>query len=54
MYGMGIGHEIWQVEGIKCVWVWDMDNIKVDILGIGKRSLELAEERKFGGLVKMF
>jgi len=31
MEGMGIGHEIWQVEGNERAKVWAMDNIKVDI-----------------------
>jgi hypothetical protein len=37
---MGIGHELWHVEGKKRGWVWFMDNIKVDIKGIGLRSLD--------------
>jgi hypothetical protein len=32
---MGNGHEIWHVEGLKLDRVWDMDNIKVDLKGIG-------------------
>jgi hypothetical protein len=28
---MGIGHEIWQVEGNMRAKVWAMDNIKLDI-----------------------
>jgi hypothetical protein len=31
MKGVGIGHEIWQVEGSERANVWGMDNIKVDI-----------------------
>jgi hypothetical protein len=43
---MGIGHDIWHVGGIKRPWVWDMDNIKVGLEEIEKRSLNLAEDRK--------
>jgi hypothetical protein len=39
---------------MKRAWVWDMDNINVDLQGKGWRSLELAQGRKFGGLFKMF
>jgi hypothetical protein len=44
MFGMGIGHEFWYVEGIKRAWVWDMDSIKVDLLEVGKGSLDFAQD----------
>jgi hypothetical protein len=28
---MGIEYEVWYVEVIKRVWVWDIDNIKMDV-----------------------
>jgi hypothetical protein len=31
---MGIGYEIWYVEVIKRVWVWDIDDIKMDIQSV--------------------
>jgi len=40
---MGIGHEIWQVEGIKRAWVWVTDNIKMDLQKIGKRSCDFTQ-----------
>ena len=33
---MGIGHGIWQVEGIKSASVWAMDNIKLNLQEIGQ------------------
>jgi len=42
---MGIGHKIWQVEGMKRAWVWAMDNIKVDLRETGWRSVYLAQDR---------
>ena len=42
------------MEGIKRARVWGMDNIKVDLQEIGRRSLDLAEDRKGGGLFKIF
>jgi hypothetical protein len=41
---MGIGHEIFQVEVIERPWVWVMDNIKVDLQEIGKRSFDFAQD----------
>jgi hypothetical protein len=41
---MGIGGEIWQAEGIKRAWIWEMDNIKVDLEEMGKRSLNFAQD----------
>jgi len=40
---MGIGHEIWLVDGMKCARVWAMDNIKVDLKGIELRSLDFVQ-----------
>jgi hypothetical protein len=39
---MGIGHEIWQLEGIKRPCFWVMDNIIVDLQNVGKRSPDFA------------
>ena len=41
---MGIGYEIWYVEGMKFARVWGMDNIKVDLQGIGLRSLDFVQK----------
>jgi len=49
MKGMGIGYEIWQAEGIKRAWVWNMDNIKVDIKRYdGEASIWLTTVRGSG------
>jgi hypothetical protein len=32
---LGIGNEIWKLEGINRGWVWAIDIIKVDLEGIG-------------------
>jgi len=40
---MGFRHEIWHVEGMKFTRVWAMDNIKVDLKGIGLRSLAFVQ-----------
>jgi len=42
---MGIGYESWQVEGIKRACVWAMDNIKVDLQKIWKRSHDFTQDR---------
>lgn len=41
---MEIGHEISQVEGLKSSWVWELDNIKVDLQEIGKGSVDFAND----------
>jgi hypothetical protein len=40
---MGIGLEIWHVEGMKRVRFSAMDSIKVDFQGIGMRSLDYVQ-----------
>jgi len=40
---MGIGHEVWHVEGMKLARAWNMNNIKVDLQGIGLRSLDFVQ-----------
>jgi hypothetical protein len=40
MKEMGIGYENWHVECINHAWVWEMDNIPLDLQGIGKRRLD--------------
>jgi hypothetical protein len=40
---MGMGHEIWQVEGMKLAWVWAMFNIKLDLQEIALRSLDFVQ-----------
>jgi len=42
---VGIGNEIWQMEGKKRACGWAMDNIKLDLHGIGKRILDLDQYR---------
>jgi len=34
-----VGHEFWHVKRMKLERVWAMDNTKVDLKGIGLRSL---------------
>ena len=33
------------MEGIKHIWVWDMDNIKVDLQETGWQSFDLVNDR---------
>jgi hypothetical protein len=40
---MGIGHENWEVEGMKLARVWVMDNIKLDLQGIAMCSLDCVQ-----------
>ena len=50
---MGIGHEVWHVEGMKFARVLDMDNIKMDLQGIGLRILEFVQNMdRWGGALK--
>jgi len=51
---MGKRHKIWQAGVMKWAWVWGVNNIKMDLQRIERRSLDLAKERKVGGLFKMF
>jgi hypothetical protein len=43
---MGIGHEIWQVEGTQRAKVWAVDNIKVDLHVLGWQSQDFAQDRE--------
>jgi hypothetical protein len=45
---MGIGHEIWQVEGMKRARVWAMGNIKVKFQGIGFRIPNFVQNMYMG------
>jgi hypothetical protein len=51
---MGIGYEIWHVEGIKEALVWDRDNMKMILQKIGQQSRNVSQGRKGGGFIKMF
>jgi hypothetical protein len=51
---MGIGYEIWHVEGIKEVLVCNTNNIKMNLQKIGQRSPNVAQGRKGGKLIKKF
>jgi hypothetical protein len=46
---MGIGYEIWHLEGRNGVLVWNRDNIKMNLQIIGRRSPNVAQGRKGGG-----
>jgi hypothetical protein len=46
---LGIGNEIWKVEGKTRGWVWVIDIIKVDIGRIGWRNLDLFRTATGGG-----
>jgi hypothetical protein len=42
---MEIGYEIWHVEGLKRARVLGMNNIKVELQEIGRRKLDLFQDR---------
>jgi hypothetical protein len=51
---MGIGYENWHVECIDHAWVWAVDNIQLDLQGIGRRSLDLFQDRGRWRVLKFF
>ena len=51
---MGIGYEVWHVEGIIETLIWNRDNIQMNLQKIGLRSRNVAQGRKDGDLIKMF
>jgi len=51
---LGVGYEIWHVEGIKRVWVWDMCNTNLDHQGIGKETLIFFRTGRCDGFLKCF
>ena len=51
---MGIGYGNWHVECIDHAWVWAMGNIPLDLQRIGKRSLDLFQDRGRWWVSKIF